>query len=157
MDNYTSTKTVFINKLYEKFYKKNLNTRLIEFNKKYHNENISYVIGDFFLFKNKYYIFEATEDVAKIIFYNYFGGRLTTEKKFFRNFDIQTYEDNTSLEDKPNEKDTVYINKYQSLFFYFWLKSVLLFIQNDMQQEISLKKSLEGSFKNLNETIYKKI
>jgi len=133
MDNYISTKTVFINKLYDKFHKKNIEEKILVYNKKMSNEYFTN-IGTQILFKYKYYIFEASQNIAEEIFWRFLKNRVITKVNFFKNFEIQTYEDNMSLENKENTKDTIYINRYQISFFYFWIRSMFIFKKLDERE-----------------------
>ena len=65
-----STKTVFINKLYEKFHKKNIENKLLSFNKKRHNEFFT-IYGDYIVFKYKYYILKYFKFIVFISFFMY--------------------------------------------------------------------------------------
>lgn len=146
MDNYMSTKTVFINKLYEKFHKKNIENKLLSFNKKRHKEFFT-IYGDYIVFKYKYYIFEAPRDIAEEIFWRFFKNRPIFKEQFLKNFEIESYENEECLEKKQNTKDTVYINKYQALFYYFWTRSLFIFKKIEDENKKSVDKILEDILK----------
>lgn len=131
MKNYISTKTIFKNKLYEKFHEKKYEERLLERNFRIHNGIMSKLFCEgLMIYKYKNYILEAPPKIAKQVFFGIFNNSLKN-KQFLKNFDIESYTDRDTLYLKENTKDTIFIDKYQILFFKFFFQSKNLFFKTD--------------------------
>jgi len=131
MKNYISTKTIFKNKLYGKFHEKNYEERLLKRNFRIHNGLMNTLLCEgLMIYKYKNYILEAPPRIAKQVFFGIFKNtRKNTQ--FTKNFDIESYADSDTLYLKDNTKDTIFIDKYQILYFKFLLQSKNIFFKTD--------------------------
>jgi hypothetical protein len=117
-------KTLFINKIYDKFHKSKLKTK-------------DHIHLCFYKYRN--YFIEATKEESLkffeiILFYN----RESSNKKSFDNFEIKTLHNEESYEFKPNDAENIYFNKYQVNFFLFVHKSITLLnkLENKKDQQL---------------------
>ena len=156
MKDYTSQKTIFKNKLYEKFNSKNYENRILERNLRIYKGLMGKVLCEgLMIYKYKNYILEASPKIAKQVFIGIFNPNFHSKVRFLRNFEIEGYTDSDNLSLKDNTKDTVFINKYQILYFKFLLQSRNIFYKTERITKKQFTHSLDMLKKNILEAISK--
>lgn len=148
MKNYISTKTIFKNKLYEKFHNKNYEKRLLKRNFiKYRGIMGTSLCEGLMIYKYKNYILEASPKIAKQVFIGIFNHNFRKNVKFLKNFDIENYTDSESLYLKENTDDTIFFDKYQILYFKFLLQSRNIFFKTERILKKQIRHSLNQKLK----------
>ena len=117
-------KTLFVNKIYDKFHKSKLKTK-------------NHINLCFYKYKN--YFIEAPKDQSlKFFEMLFFYNRLFSNKKSFDNFEIKTLHNDESYEFKSNDAENIYFNKYQISFFLFVHESINLLNKIEEKREQKL-------------------
>lgn len=117
-------KTLFINKIYDKFHKSKPKTK-------------DHINLCFYKYKN-YFIDAPKEESLKFFEIIFFYNRLFSNKRSLDNFEIKTFHNDESYEFKSNDTENIYFNKYQVNFFLFIHKSITLLNKLDAQKEQEL-------------------
>lgn len=152
-NNYSSIKTKFINKLYEKFHEKDIEEKTLKRNKKYFLGNMGHLFDATIVYKYKYHIFENDKVSSEKIFHRFINvGKRITKKQFLKNFEIVSYRDSESFEDKKNTNDTIYYNKYLCAFLNFYIESGNIFIKLSSYSKAQ-EKRIRSEYKGLGEKI----
>jgi len=157
MKDYMSPKTIFKNKLYEKFNSKNYENRILQRNVRIYQGLMGKVLCEgLMIYKYKNYILEAPPKIAKQVFIGIFNPNFHNKVRFLRNFEIESYTDSDNLSLKDNTKDTVFINKYQILYFKFLLQSRNIFYKIERVTKKRFINSLDTWEKDILESLSKK-
>jgi hypothetical protein len=125
-------KTLFINKIYDKFHKSKLETK-------------DHIYLCFYKYRN-YFIDAPREESLKFFEIIFFYNRLFSNKRSLDNFEIKTLHNEESYEFKANDAENIYFNKYQVSFFLFVHKSITLLNKLDDkkdQQLLELERNLK--------------